>query len=450
MLNLTHSISNNSQVGVLGLGVTGLSVVRYLQNKGIQPLVFDTRSKFDLPGDLHNLQVVWNATTLTDYQLDLLVVSPGLSLQSCMIQQVVERGIPLCSDIDLFFSDLEEPVIGITGTNGKSTVTSLVGHLLKSCYPSVGVGGNLGEAALQLRQQKFDRYVLELSSFQIERSSSLPLQAASVLNVTEDHLDKHGDMQVYGAIKRRIYDHAVIRVVNRQDPQTHTTLDGVVSFGLDAPKDDEWGLQQDAKATWICYGRNKLIDVEELAVSGKHNLLNVLAACALVYPQLSLAQISQALPSFSGLSHRYETVAEIDGATFVNDSKATNVGATIAALSGLQANSQVVLIAGGEGKGADFGQLSQVFSGRVVHLVTMGVDAAALEEVAKCVGVTFERVQTMQEAVDCAATAAAKLRAQDKLVLLSPACASLDMFENFKARGDAFKQAVANRGGVHG
>ena len=449
-MNLAHSISESSQVGVLGLGVTGLSAVRYLQSQGIEPKVFDTRSEFDLPADLQGLSVEWNATSLVKHNLDLLVVSPGLSLQSCLLQQVIAQKIPICSDIDLFFADLEAPVIGITGTNGKSTVTSLVGHLLQSCYPSVGVGGNLGEAALQLRQQNFARYVLELSSFQIERSGNLPLQAASVLNVSEDHLDKHGDMQVYGAIKRRIYDHAQICVVNRDDPQTHTSSGRVVSFGLDDPKENEWGLRQETDGTWLCFGAQKVINSNQLAVIGQHNLLNVLAACALVHPQLNLSQISQALPTFKGLAHRFETVAKVDDVTFVNDSKATNVGATMAALTGLVTNLQVVLIAGGEGKGADFAQLAEGLAGRVAHLVTMGVDAAALEQVAQKVDVTFERVESMQEAVASAAAAAAQLSVDDRLVLLSPACASLDMFENFKARDDAFRQAVENLGGVHG
>jgi UDP-N-acetylmuramoylalanine--D-glutamate ligase len=366
-----------------------------------------------------------------------------MDLRSCLLQPARDAQIEMASDIDLFCEVAQAPIIAITGTNGKSTVTSLVGHLLRSLGKSPGVGGNLGEPALDLLNDERDGYVIELSSFQLERLDRHRFQAATVLNISEDHLDRHGSLQAYGLSKQRIYRDCQLAVANRADPRTFPSADlsegsvgRIVSFGLDAPGPNDWGIVDGC----LSRGVDSLLPVEDLPIAGRHNELNVLAAFALVWGDgVDAAALADAVRSFSGLPHRCERVAEIAGVSYINDSKATNVGATIAALHGLGDSSRpgLVLIAGGEGKGADFAPLREVVGRFVKHVILLGADASAIERaLASVVGVSH--ANSMADAV----AGASRLAERGDLVLLSPACASFDMFENFSDRGDRFATAV--------
>lgn len=430
-------MSNQLPVAVLGYGVTGRSVVRHLRRCGRPVLVLDTRAA---PADAGSLDFdcMWQVTRWPGLQVEYAVVSPGLSLDSCLVRSARAAGVILRSDIDLFFDAVRAPVIGITGTNGKSTVTALVGHILECGGFDTGVGGNLGDAALDLLDDRRDYYVLELSSFQLERSGALGVAAAVLLNVSQDHLDEHGDMASYTAAKQRIFDVAERCVFNRGDPATRPAGDAV-SFGLDAPsRPKDWGVLEGDDGPQLGRGEDMLCAIGDLPLKGGHNVANMLAACALVDGLVKDATLVAGLATFAGLEHRFVEVAVVDGVVYVNDSKATNVGATAAALEGLDPVPRVILIGGGDAKGADLAPLADLLKSRVRHVVALGKDGAALTRVAADAGVEAELCDDIARAV---ARAAAVARPGD-MVLLSPACSSLDMFENYADRGNQFARAV--------
>jgi len=432
-----------SSVAVLGYGVTGESVVQFLLDRNIRVAVYDTRAprKIDnCPVEIQWQTSHWPTAAGQGETVDCAIVSPGLDMDACLLQSARAAGVTLYSDIDLFFAAVDAPVIGVTGTNGKSTVTSLVGHLINAVGHSCGVGGNLGVAALGIIDPEHECYVLELSSFQLERSLLHPYAASTVLNLSEDHLDKHVDMQAYAASKHRIYANSATCIYNRADPLTlpHAGA-GVVSFGLDEPPGpDDWGIRISAEQRFIAKGEMLICPVSQLPLAGEHNEQNVLAACALTRDWVDLGRLTQALASFRGLAHRFEQIAEIGGVNYINDSKATNLGATMAALVGMSAGKQVVLIAGGDAKGVDLAPLSALLESRVNHLVALGQDGPQLLRLAESVGVPGTLVATMEEAVE----ESHRVARQGDTVLLSPACASLDMFISYVDRGEQFVRAV--------
>ena len=446
-MTVTSSIGINqlSSVAMLGYGVTGESVVRFLLSRNIHVSVFDTRPRRDVgncPVEIQWQTNKWPADSVQSSSVDCAIVSPGLDMDACLLQSARAAGVPLYSDIDLFFAAVQAPVIGITGTNGKSTVTSLVGHLINKVGHACGVGGNLGVAALDIIDPQHECYVLELSSFQLERSLLHPYAASTVLNLSEDHLDKHTDMQAYAASKHRIYANSASRVFNRADPLTVPDhRDCTVSFGLDAPPGpDDWGIRISADERFIAKGEDLICPVSQLPLAGEHNEQNVLAACALTQGWVDLNDLPRALASFQGLAHRFERVALLDGVTYINDSKATNLGATMAALIGMSPDKQVVLIAGGDAKGVDLSPLSALLHSRVMHLVAIGRDGPQLVRLAESVGVSATLVTSMLDAVEVSRHVAR----QGDTVLLSPACASLDMFISYVDRGEQFVRAVRN------
>ncbi len=432
---------------VVGLGVTGLSCVRYLASRD-DLIVMDTRT--DPPGlaEFHSefpqIPLHLGASRIEQgAELDRVVVSPGISLDHPLLTGL-PAGVPLVSDIDLFCEAVDVPIVGVTGTNGKSTVTSLVGHLLNGAGIRTVVGGNLGDAALSLLDRPAEVYVLELSSFQLERMTAHHFTAATVLNVTEDHLDRHGSMAAYVAAKQRIYRDCGLAVAHRGEASTYPLTDcPLTTFGADAPVKGHWGIRVRDTERWLVRGETPIVAAASLPLAGVHNEQNVLAAMALASAfDVSLQVLAEAAGSFSGLPHRCQRVADVGGVTYINDSKATNVGATEAALLGLGSTlpgdvPHIVLIAGGDGKGADFRALADVVGRFVKALVLLGRDAPALQA---ALGEQTEthRVADMDEAV----TLAASIARPGDLVLLSPACASLDMYRNFAARGDHFTRAV--------
>lgn len=432
---------------IIGMGVTGLSCLRYLAGRE-ELVVLDTRERppnaaaaAATPGDVR-LCFGAAACQVSFAGVERVIVSPGVALDHELVRRAAAAGARVESDIDLFCQAARAPVYAITGTNGKSTVTALTGHLLGHLGKSPGVGGNLGEPALDLLGTEHDCYVLELSSFQLERMGAYRFQAATILNVTEDHLDRHGSFVAYVESKRRIYVQAERAVTNRADPNTwpESPVAEQVSFGSDVPSARNWGIGTHGARPVLLHGGERIVALDELPLAGVHNALNALAAFALVAtPRTRAADLVAATASFRGLPHRCQKVAERGGVTFVDDSKATNVGATLAALEGLGGGStaRLVLIAGGDGKGADFTPLAGPVGRTVKALVLLGRDADRLERaLTGCAPVT--RVVDMPEAVAVAAAAAIP----GDIVLLSPACASLDMFSNYAERGDVFSAAV--------
>jgi UDP-N-acetylmuramoylalanine--D-glutamate ligase len=430
---------------VVGLGKTGASCVRFLAKRGLPVRATDSRPA---PPGLAALGELARRLDLRLGGFDLslldgasrLLLSPGVSPAEPIAVEARARGIEILGDIELFAREVRAPVVAVTGTNGKSTVTSLVAHMAQVAGLRVLAGGNLGEPALDLLERPVpDLYVLELSSFQLETTSSLSVRAAVVLNVTADHLDRYGSIDDYRAAKERIFAHAATLVLNADDPlvapmgSRHAAP--VLRFSL-VRDDVEFSLKVADGITSLARGGNALLDVARLKISGAHNAANALAALALGEAAgLPYAAMLTALESFPGLPHRSAWVADRDGVRYVDDSKGTNVGATIAAVAGT--SRPLIVIAGGEGKGQDFTPLAAAFRGRVRRAVLIGKDAAAIGRVLEDV-CAVEYAATMAGAVAAAAAAA---RPGD-LVLLSPACASLDMFRDYAHRGDVFADAV--------
>jgi UDP-N-acetylmuramoylalanine--D-glutamate ligase len=442
---------------VVGLGKTGASCLRYLAKRGIPVSATDTRRT---PPGLAELGGLADSLDLRlgGFDLSLLdgasqvLMSPGVSLDEPIARAARERGIDVLGDVELFARNVRAPVIGITGTNGKSTVTSLVARMAAAAGRSVLAGGNLGEPALDLLEQPTpDLYVLELSSFQLETTYSLELQAAVVLNVTADHLDRYPSVAAYALAKARIFAQAATVVLNADDPWVTAMRGGgswsaqgaggehraarTVTFSIERT-DADFSLLRTGTQTLLARHGEALLDVSRMKITGLHNAANALAALALGDAVgLPVPAMLNALESFPGLSHRSEWIADVGGVRYIEDSKGTNVGATIAAVAGMPG--PLVMIAGGEGKGQDFTPLAQAFRGKVRHVVLIGKDAPAVAAALAGVCPT-ETVASMPEAVIAATRVA---RAGDT-VLLSPACASFDMFRDYGHRGDVFAAAV--------
>jgi UDP-N-acetylmuramoylalanine--D-glutamate ligase len=448
---------------VLGLGDTGLSMAKWLSRRGASVRVADTRAE---PPQLAALRRELPAVPaacgpLRDESfagVDLIAISPGLPLAEPHVQRAVASGARAVGDVELLAQGLGPgaQVIAITGTNGKTTVTSLAGAMTRAAGSDCEVAGNIGPAVLDALMRREDSgkrpdlWVLELSSFQLETTESLAASAATVLNISEDHLDRYRSIEDYAAAKARIFSGGGLQVLNRDDPRSLAmALPGrrTVTFGLDAPRrDEDWGLLERGGEPWLAQGKDALIAVREMKLAGLHNAANALAALALCRGMgFPLDPLLKALRVFKGLPHRVEPVGEANGVRWYDDSKGTNVGSTVAALAGLaHGGAKVVLIAGGEGKGQDFSPLKAAVERAARALVLIGRDAALIEAAVAGSGVPVQRAGSMDQAVAAAGDAA---RAGDA-VLLSPACASFDMFRNYKHRGEVFRLAVERRLGA--
>ena len=434
------------RVLVIGLGTTGVSVIRFLKQNNINVAVLDSRA--NPPGlklveeEFRDIAVFTGGFNQTLFDIAThIIVSPGVSLQEEEIQAAAERGIPVFGDIDVFAVCVDTPIACITGSNGKSTVTTLLGEMAMRANLDVRVGGNLGVPALDLLTDKqADLYVLELSSFQLERTSQLRANVAAVLNISVDHMDRYSSVLSYTNAKERIFYGEGVAIINRQDEAVCSMAIPVgreiISFGLDKPQEGEYGVLLGDSQILLAKGDRALISTDELKIKGLHNQQNVLAAMAMA-DALHIPQDAQkqALLSFEGLDHRTQWVADINGVTWINDSKATNPGACLAAIVGLQ--SPIVLIAGGDGKGADFDLLSEAIEAHVSSVILIGKDANRFKQEA-IISIPTMMADDIEHAVQLAFEHSSK----GGTVLLSPACASLDQFENYQERGDRFIAAV--------
>lgn len=431
------------KVVIIGLGLTGLSCVDFFLARGVTPRVIDTRISppglDKLPENVERHLGDMNQEWLLD--ADLIVASPGIALASPALSVAAEAGVEIVGDIELFCREAQAPIVAITGSNGKSTVTTLVGEMAKSAGWNVGVGGNIGLPALMLLKQECDLYVLELSSFQLETTNSLRAAAATILNVTEDHMDRYPlGLQQYRAAKLRVYENAKVCVVNSDDALTMPIRGAdsrCVSFGADV---GDYHLNRQQGEIWLRVRGEKVLNTREMKVTGKHNFTNALAALALADAVgIPRASSLKALTTFTGLAHRFQLSLEYNGVRWINDSKATNVGSTEAALNGLHVDGTLHLLLGGDGKSADFSALAPYLQGDNVRLYCFGRDGAQLAALRPEIA---EQTETMEKAMQLIAP---KVKPGD-MVLLSPACASLDQFKNFEQRGDEFTRLAKELG----
>ncbi|MCG9640773.1 UDP-N-acetylmuramoyl-L-alanine--D-glutamate ligase [Vibrio sp. Isolate34] len=425
---------NIQNVVVVGLGITGLSVVKHLVK--YQPhthvKVIDTRElppgRESLPESVELHSGSWNSQWLAE--ADLVIANPGIALATPEIQDVIQAGTPVVGDIELFGWAVNKPAVAITGSNGKSTVTDLTGVLAKAAGLNVGVGGNIGIPALDLLELDADLYVLELSSFQLETTSNLNLAAAAFLNLSEDHMDRYQGMADYREAKLRIFNNAQCAIVNREDKETYPDLTmPLVTFGLD---DQEFGVATIDGTEWLVDNGKPVLATQDLTLVGRHNVANALVSLALLKQVgIDYSNSLEALKAYNGLTHRCQVVADKREIKWVNDSKATNVASTLAALSGLEYQGTLYLLVGGVGKGADFSELKPVLAQLDrVQLCCFGEDADQFMPLHP----SAQKFETMQQIIE---SISPQLVAGD-MVMLSPACASFDQFNNFMARGDAF------------
>jgi len=431
-----------SKVLVVGLGNTGISVANYLHKLGFNFAITDSRDKPPLIDEFFQVMpytpVFTGGFDEAAFKVAThLVVSPGVSLNEKSIVKAIAHGSKIVSDIDLFACSVDVPIIAITGSNGKSTVTTMLGEMAKCAGKKVGIGGNLGTPALDLLEQMAELYVLELSSFQLERTSALNAAAATVLNVSADHLDRHADIAKYAQEKQNIFYGNGVMVINVDDPIVDAMQEAgrrIITFSI--KKDADFYIAQKDDVEYLMHDTQCLMPLAELPLEGRHNAANALAALALgVSIGLDEQAMCSALKTFKGLDHRMQRIAQIRGVTWVNDSKATNIGACVAALQGYER--KVILIAGGDAKGADMNELTPAIKEKAKSVVLMGKDADLIKQALNnCVPVYA--AENMAQAVQISAS----LAKDGDSVLLSPACASLDQYKNYQDRGDQFANAV--------
>ncbi|MDH2927703.1 UDP-N-acetylmuramoyl-L-alanine--D-glutamate ligase [Lonepinella koalarum] len=424
----------NKNVTVIGLGKTGLSCVDFLVRKQAQVRVIDTRANptgaeqlgADIPLHKGGLNQQW----LLDS--DLIVISPGLAVKTPEIQTALSAGVEVVGDIELFCREAKKPIIAITGSNGKSTVTTLVAEMAKADGLRVGMGGNIGIPALSLLDDDYDLYVLELSSFQLETTYSLKAAAATVLNVTEDHMNRYVDLEDYRQAKLKIYVNAETAVINGEDllskEDGKQSAKQQVSF---AEHNADYWLKTENGKQYLMAGDEVILPCDDVKISGRHNYMNALASIALARAVGVKNQgICTALRTFTGLDHRFQLAHFAHGVRWINDSKATNVGSTVAALTGLHLKGKLHLLLGGDGKGADFSELEKLINKPEILCYCFGQDGAELAKLS----VQSQLFDTMEQAIQ----ALRPLLKSGDMVLLSPACASLDQFSSFEQRGEQF------------
>jgi len=441
---------------VMGMGMTGASCARHFAARGIAAEFVDTREQPPGLGEILDampdarVHLGLSRVTLPE-TVRRIVLSPGVALDSVLLADARRRGVEIVSDIDLFVAECRAPLLAVTGSNGKSTVASMLGMILNATGKRAVVGGNIGTPVLDLLdpaskdcvlpqiESPVDVCVLELSSFQLERSGPVPVAAGVILNVSPDHLDLHGSMDSYAAAKARIYLSCGRAIVNRDDPQLARYVPKgvpVISFGLSEPQAGEFGIVSTSRGECIAYGDELLLAVDELPLLGRHNVSNAMAALALAQCiGAKPAAMAQALRRYQGLPHRMQVVGRFGSATWIDDSKATNVGAALMSIAGVE--DPFVLVAGGDAKGASFEELADALRGRDCAVVLLGRDAELIAR-------DLQDICEVQIAVDmgAAVSQAAALVKPGGTVLLAPACSSLDMFASFAARGKAFATAA--------
>ena len=440
------------KIVVLGAGLTGLSCVRFLQANNVFCGLNDNRLNIvdeasfneEFP-DCQLSQGQWQLQWLS--QAEVILISPGIDIAAEQLTNYISDDCLIIGDVELFCRLSDTPIIAVTGSNGKSTVVSLLEHIANELDMNVTLAGNIGLPILDQLKQTIDCIILELSSFQLETLTSMKALSATVLNISDDHLDRHQTLEKYSAIKQKIYQQCQHTVVNRDDQLSWSsvpvTTQHMISFGSDQPTTGNFGLVANGIDSYLMFGNQVLCSASALPLAGHHNTLNYLAALALgMTANWPLIGMVRGLHSFKGLAHRCQRIESQDNIVWINDSKATNVGACIAAIEGISfsmmPNNKLILIAGGDGKGADFNLLATSVVKHVDYLITLGLDGNKIRQVSQLPIQYCFAVHSIEQAVK----KAGYLANQGDVVLLSPACASIDMFANFAERGQRFIMAV--------
>ncbi|MDO6427180.1 UDP-N-acetylmuramoyl-L-alanine--D-glutamate ligase [Thalassotalea sp. 1_MG-2023] len=451
-LNVVNNYKNK-RIVVLGAGLTGMSCVRFLQQHNISCLINDSRN--NIINDNEFSRAYPKNTLVTGFwdldeisQADILLVSPGIDLHAEDLFPHISMGCKVIGDVELFCQLNDKPIVAVTGSNGKSTVVSILSHIASALEVNMALAGNVGTPVLELINAEVDGFIFELSSFQIETLQSMQAKVATVLNISDDHLDRHLTVENYSEIKQKVYQQCEFAVINRDDPASYNhltlTAERVTSFGLGVPSQSDFGIITEGECQYLAFGKQKIIDINTLPLAGLHNALNYLAIFAIAHRLgWPLDAVANACKSFHGLEHRCQRIITSDNINWINDSKATNVGATVAAIEGLYptlTSGEIILIAGGEGKGANFSMLEDAITNKVAKLITYGKDGHQIAQLKS----SSLQVESLEQAVKQASVCA---KAGD-IVLLSPACASLDMFKNFAERGDVFAQTVKSLQGA--
>ena len=437
--------SVRQQTVVIGLGDTGLSVAQHLNKQGVDFKMLDTRSNppqlAAFKQEYPEIEVQLGEFTTEFFQdAQQIIVSPGVDINQKIIRALIlENDCECIGDIELFARSTSKPIVAITGSNGKSTVTSLLAEMANTAGVNAYAGGNLSPPALcLLNHEEAELFILEISSFQLETTQSLQPQVSVVLNISPDHLDRHGDIENYVHIKERIYSNSKVSVINRDDDYVLNmkTFGEVISFGLQQPMANEFGVVNENDSSYLAFGRERLLSVSELPLLGEVGILNSLAALAIGYAlKLPMQKMLTALKTFKGLPHRLALVSDVEGVSWFNDSKGTNIGATVSSLRCLDRD--IILIAGGVFKGGDLEALTQAVAEHAKQVILLGQDSALLQQALKKFTV-IEHADSMQQAVEIAHE---NSRPGDK-VLFSPACASFDMYANYIERGNDFEKCV--------
>ncbi len=435
-------LAPGSKVLVVGLGETGYSVASFLLQLDIQLAVVDSRVKppylETLSEKFPNIPVFTGGFDKSAFEVAThMMVSPGVDLKEMSVARALQQGVQMFSDIDVFSILNDKPVLAVTGSNGKSTVTTMLGHMATECGINVCIGGNLGLPVLDMLNDEVELYVIELSSFQLERTRFLTLIAATVLNVSSDHLDRYDSLETYAAVKQKIYADSDAGIINLDDDRVNamsTDIQNTMTFSIESKAD--FYLNDLNKDVYLCFRGQDLLPVSDLPFKGKHNYANALAAIALAYAaKLDLDKVCSALKSYKNLEHRMQEVAEVNGSLWINDSKATNIGACVAALQAFK--NKLILIAGGDAKGADMSALVPYLVKKVDCLILIGKDAEKIEQAVE------GKVPCMHAvSIEAAVKIANQQLKHGENVILSPACASLDQFKNYQDRGNRFMTAV--------
>ncbi|BAH83250.1 UDP-N-acetylmuramoyl-L-alanine--D-glutamate ligase [Candidatus Ishikawella capsulata] len=429
----------NKKIVIIGLGQTGISCINFFLERDIIPRIIDTRisppNLDKLPKNLdYHLGSINSSWVLS---ADLIVVSPGISIRHPVIKQAILAGIEVVGDIEIFCREAKAPIIAITGSNGKSTVSTLVSEMAQTAGLVVGLGGNINLSALELLKNPAQFYILELSSFQLETTNSLKAAVATILNVTEDHMDRYPlGIQEYQNAKLKIYKDAHTCIINANDNMTKppdASSKFCISFGINK---GDYALQQNNHISWLQVRGKKILNTNAIKLIGKHNYSNALVALAIAdIIGIPRADSLRIITTFRGLPHRFQLIHEKNGVGWINDSKSTNVDSTRAALNSLQVKNNLWLLLGGDSKSANFSSLMPYLYKKNINIYCFGQDRARIAsirpEITTC-------TNTMQEAIY---QIISKVKPGD-MVLLSPACSSLDQFSNFQHRGDCFTQLV--------
>lgn len=430
----------SQQFVVAGLGLTGQSVFRFLSKNGASVKVWDTRETADIPASVTAPVSLGDVSAKYWHGVNTLVLSPGISPAHPCVQEARKQGVEVIGDVELFARINRVPILAITGSNGKTTVTQLTSHILNACGLNVCAAGNIGKPVLDAVGEEWDMLVLELSSFQLETTRTLNVLAGTILNITDDHLDRHGTMAAYGEAKQQIYRHSEYAVVWREHPETYPNIGPLAEMpaqwvGVGLERSSSYFGYHDNHITWQ---GEAILNMDRVALVGQHNVLNIQVALALCFiAGVDPVEAAKEVIFFKSAPHRCVEVANKNGVRWIDDSKATNIGATQAALEGLSRGEtgKLILIAGGDGKGADFSVLQEALSKYVDVLITLGKDGKTIADLVS----GSHCVKDMAAAV----SVAAEYASAGDMVLLSPACASIDMFDNYMQRGQAFAQAIA-------